>query len=154
MEYLNATIDQILNFILRLSGDSSLVIYLLIFGAVFLVVIGIAVIAGGRSPVERRMAGQAVGTVDASELESLRRKEREGPWVQLLGSLEKHFASSNEKKRTTLQQRMKFRPSQFSMCIFAPGASSCSLTGFSSPIFGNAVRRWFAFPNWSLGTRG
>ena len=106
MEYLNATVDQILNFFLRLSGDSSLMIYLLIFAAVFLLVVAIAVIAGGRSPVERRLAGQAVGTLDAGELESLRRKEREGPWVQLLGSLEKHFASSDKKKRTTLQQRM------------------------------------------------
>ena len=105
MEYLQTTIDWIANFFLELSGDMSLLVYILIFMAIFLLVIAISVLASGNGAVERRLAGESA-VVNTGEMARLRRKDREGPWVQLLSAIEKRMAPSDDKKKTTLQQKM------------------------------------------------
>ncbi|MDX1401400.1 MAG: hypothetical protein R3245_05720, partial [Kiloniellales bacterium] len=59
MEYVNATIDQVTDFLVKFSGDSGALVFIVIFAAVFAMVVAVGLLLSGRSPVERRLAGQA-----------------------------------------------------------------------------------------------
>jgi tight adherence protein C len=106
MQYVNATIEQITNFLLRLSGDSSWLVLVVIFLAVFLAVVAVAVVLSGRSPVERRLAGGSQQLQAEQEIDALRRKTDDGPWVQLLEVIEKRFSPSNDRKKSTISTKM------------------------------------------------
>lgn len=106
MQYINATIDQITNFLIRLTGDSSWLVLLVIFFAVFFAVVAVSALLAGRNPVERRLAGEAVLPDDELQIDALRRKNQDGPWSQLLGSIEKRFAPTDERKRSSMSQKM------------------------------------------------
>jgi tight adherence protein C len=108
VDFIQATIDQLTNFFVQLSGNTSWFVLVVIFLAVFMSVVAIATVIAGRSPVERRLAGQGVDAlvVEAGKEETLRRHEREAPWNKLLGVLEKHLAPSESKAISILRQRM------------------------------------------------
>ena len=106
MQYINATIDQITNFLIRLTGDSSWLVLAVIFIAVFLAVVGVAALLSGRSPVERRLAGNVVIPEIDQQIDRLRRQNKDGPWTKLLESIEKRFAPTDERKRSSVSHKM------------------------------------------------
>jgi tight adherence protein C len=108
VEFIQATIDQLTNFFVQLSGDTSWLVLGVIFLAVFMSVVAVAMALAGRSPVERRLAGQAVDALvlEAGKEQSLRRHEREAPWNKLLNTLEKQITPSESKALSTLRQKM------------------------------------------------
>lgn len=108
MEFIQATIDQLTNFFVQLSGDTSWFVLVVIFLAVFMSVVAVAMVLAGRNPVERRLAGQAVDALvlEAGQEQSLRREEREAPWNKLLKVLEKQITPTESKALSTLRQRM------------------------------------------------
>ena len=90
-----------------LVGDSSTVLLVLIFAAVFLAVMAVvAMFSGGRSTVERRLAGDVAVRSGGEAGPSLRQQEREGPWTRLMASVEKHFSPSDETRKTSVQRKM------------------------------------------------
>jgi tight adherence protein C len=108
VEFIQATIDQLTNFFVQLSGDTSWFVLVVIFLAVFMSVVAVAMVFAGRNPVERRLAGQAVDALvlEAGQEQSLRREEREAPWNKLLKVLEKQITPTESKALSTLRQRM------------------------------------------------
>jgi tight adherence protein C len=106
MQYINATIDQITNFLVRLSGDSSWLVLAVIFGAVFLAVVAVGALLSGRSPVERRLAGNVNLPESEQQIDHLRRKNKEGPWSKMMVSIEKRFSPSDERKKSSFHQKM------------------------------------------------
>jgi len=106
MQYVNATIEQITNFLVRLSGESSWLVLMVIFFAVFLAVVALGAILSGRSPVERRLAGDGHLPHVEHQVDALRRKNEDGPWVQLLTAIEKRFSPTDERKKSSVSKKM------------------------------------------------
>ena len=86
MEFLNATIDQITNIFVQASGSTSWLVLIVVFLAVFVLVMAVAMLLAGRSPVERRLAGESVqGLIgETAGVESLRQQARETPWKKIV----------------------------------------------------------------------
>ncbi|HMB76970.1 MAG TPA: type II secretion system F family protein [Kiloniellaceae bacterium] len=106
MQYVNATIEQITNFLIRLTGDSSWLVLLVIFAAVFLAVVALGALLSGRNPVERRLAGNVNLPETVQQTDHLRRKDKDSPWTKLLESIEKRFSPTDDRKRSSVSQKM------------------------------------------------
>ena len=124
MEFLNATVDQITNIFVQASGSTSWLVLIVVFLAVFVLVMAVAMLLAGRSPVERRLAGESVqGLIgETAGVESLRQQARETPWKKIVEGLESYVTPDDNKALSTMRRRM----------IHA---------GFYGP---NAVRTYFA----------
>ncbi len=100
-QYLGETMQGLL-------GGSGTVMLVLIFMAVFLAVMAIAgIVMGLRSPVERRLAGEA-GQIqnDSDSGLSLRGERQVKTWDKVMRSIEKTFTPTDHAKRSTLESRL------------------------------------------------
>lgn len=87
------------------SGSLGVAVLVLIFGSVFLAVIGAARIFGAEGNVQRRLAG-AKPEWQPTHTESLRHNEAEGRWNSLLKHLETRFKPTDDANSTSLKLRL------------------------------------------------
>ncbi len=108
MERLNDLSQYLGGAMQSLLGSSSAVMLFLIFMAVFLVVMAVAgLVMGLRSPVERRLAGEAAHVEGSSGGSiSLRGQRQLKTWDKVMKSIEKTFTPQDENKKSTLQMRL------------------------------------------------
>lgn len=91
---------------LWLLNNPSAAFFVLLFLAVFLAVIGVATMAGGRGSVSRRLSsGTAAVGVDG-KAPRLRQDAREGFWVGLVTEIEKRVPLVDEMRRSTMERRL------------------------------------------------
>ncbi len=105
--------EQLNLLIQAVPGGLTTVLLVLIFATVFLAVAGVAGMIGGRSPVQRRLAGGASAGASATvghehgETPRLRATvNRESRWDELLKPLEKYFVDQKEGADSSLRWRL------------------------------------------------
>ena len=84
-------------------GDAFLAV---MFLAVFMAVLGIAVMAGGRGSVSRRLAGDTVSLGRGANAPRLRNDTAEGFWNDLVSAIEKRVPLVDEGKRSVVAKQL------------------------------------------------
>ena len=89
-----------------LVNNPSAAFFVVLFLAVFLAVVGIATMMGGRGSVSRRLSGGTATLGPGGQAPRLRQDSREGFWINLVGEVEKRVPLIDEMKRSTMERRL------------------------------------------------
>ncbi len=84
------------------AGSSGTFVLGAVFGAVFLVVVGVAALVGQRNSVKRRLAGQAAPVERSATL----RNDADSAWHGFIKSIESKVLPSDEKERSKLRDKL------------------------------------------------
>jgi tight adherence protein C len=89
-----------------LANNPSAAFLVVLFLAVFLAVVGVASMMGGRGSVSRRLSGGTATLGAGGHTPRLRQDSRQGFWVNLVGEIEKRVPLVDEMKRSTMERRL------------------------------------------------